>query len=94
MNTKEIRPRQGKIEIELEIVDISEVREFSRMGSKGRVCSATAKDDSGQITLTLWNDEIDVVKVGDKVKISNGYCSEFQGERQLSAGKYGKLEVL
>ena len=36
---------------------------------------------------------IDKVKVGSKVKISNGYVKEFQGEPQLTAGKFGKLEV-
>ncbi len=94
MKVKEIKPRQGKIDIELEIVDIGEVREFERFGKTGRVVNAVAKDDTGEINLTLWNDEIDMVKVGDKVKITNGYCSEFQGQKQLSAGKYGKLEVL
>ncbi len=94
LNIKEVKPRQGKIDIELEIVDIGEVREFERFGKKGRVVTALAKDETGEINLTLWNDEIDIVKVGDKIRITNGYCSEFQGERQLSAGKYGKLEVL
>ncbi len=94
MKVKEIKPRQGKIDIELEIVDIGEVRQFERFGKTGRVVNAVAKDDTGKISLTLWNDEIDMVKVGDKVKITNGYCSEFQGEKQLSAGKYGKLEVI
>lgn len=94
MKVKEIKPRQGKIDIELEIVDIGEIRQFERFGKVGRVVNAVAKDDTGKISLTLWNDEIDMVKVGDKVKITNGYCSEFQGEKQLSAGKYGKLEVI
>ena len=94
MKVIEINPRQGKIDIELEIVDIGEVRQFDRFGKVGRVVNAVAKDDTGESKLTLWNDEIDMVKVGDKVKITNGYCSEFQGEKQLSAGKYGKLEVL
>jgi hypothetical protein len=44
--------------------------------------------------LTLWNEQIEQVKVGDKVKISNGYVNEFQGELQLTTGKFGKLEVL
>ncbi len=32
--------------------------------------------------------------VGDKVHITNGYVSEFQGEKQLTTGKFGKLEVV
>ncbi len=94
MKVAELKARQGNIEIELEIVDIGIVREFSRFGKTGRVVSAIAKDDSGKINLTLWNDEIDKVKAGDKIKITNGYVSEFQGEKQLSAGRFGKLEVI
>jgi ssDNA-binding replication factor A large subunit len=94
MNVSDIVPRQGKIEVELEIVEIGKVREFTKFGNTGRVVNAKAKDSSGEITLTLWNDEIDKVKAGDKIKINNGYCSEFQGEKQLSAGRYGSLEIL
>ncbi len=94
MHVKELYPRQGKIDIEVEITDISEPRSFERFDKKGRVATATVKDETGTIKLTLWNDEIDKVKVGDKIKITNGYCSEFQGEKQLTAGRFGKLEVI
>ena len=94
MNISELKPRQGKVDIEAEVVDKGEVRTFNKPNFSGKVCNATIKDDSGKVSLTLWNDEIDKIKVGDKIKISNGYVSEFQGEMQLSAGKFGKLEVL
>ena len=45
------------------------------------------------IKLTLWNEQIDQVKVDDVVKIENGYVTSFRGEIQLNAGKYGKLSV-
>ena len=37
---------------------------------------------------------VDKVKTGDKVKITNGFVSEFRGEKQLSTGRFGKLEVV
>ena len=94
MKISELESRTGKIDIEAEVTDIGEVREFEKFGRTGRVCNATIKDDSGEIQLTLWNDDIDKVKVGSKIKITNGYCSEFQGEKQLTAGRFGKMEVL
>jgi len=94
MNISELKPRQGKIEIEVEVVSIDPPREFNKFGNVGRVANALVKDDSGEMKLTLWNDEIDKVKPGIKVKITNGYVSEFQGEKQLTAGRFGKLEVL
>ena len=94
MQISELKARQGKVELEAEITQKGEVRTFDKFGKQGRVCNATIKDDSGEMKLTLWNDEIDTVKVGDKIKISNGYVNEFQGEKQLTAGRFGKLEIL
>ena len=95
MNIADLKPRMGKIEIEVTVKELAQVREFDKFGKKGRVCNATVTDDSGkEIKLTLWNDEIDKVKKGDKLKITNGYVNEFQGEMQLTAGRFGKLEVV
>jgi len=89
-----LKAGQGKVDIEVEVVDISDVRTFSKFGKDGRVATAKVKDESGEIDLTLWNENIDDVSVGDKLKIENGYVSEFQGNTQLTAGKYGTLSVV
>jgi len=94
MQISELKARQGKVELEAEITQKGEVRTFDKFGKQGRVCNATIKDASGEMKLTLWNEEIDTYNVGDKIKISNGYVNEFQGEKQLSAGRFGKIEVL
>lgn len=94
MDIGEIKANQGKINVEGAITEKDKPREFDKFGKKGKVCNAVLEDDSGKIKLTLWNDEVDRVNKGDKVKITNGYCSEYQGEKQLSAGKFGKLEVM
>ncbi|MBI2110621.1 DNA-binding protein [Candidatus Woesearchaeota archaeon] len=94
MKIADLKVRQGNVEIEGEISDLGEVKTFQKFGKEGKVMSATLKDDSGKIILSLWNDDVDRIKVGDKVKITNGYVSEFQGEKQLTAGRFGKLEIL
>lgn len=94
MKINELQAKQGKVDIEVDIVDIEEPREFQKFGTMGRVANATAKDDTGEIKLTLWNDQIDQIKKGDKVKITNGYVNEWKGELQLTTGKFGQMEVL
>lgn len=94
MNIAELSPKQGNVNIMVELVDVGEIREFTKFGKAGRVATAKVKDESGQILLTLWNDQIEQVKAGDKVKITNGYVSEWQGEKQLTTGRLGKLEVV
>lgn len=94
MEIKDLQAGQGKVDITLEIVSVQEPRTFDKFGKSGRVANAKAKDASGEITLSLWNEQVDQVKAGMKIKITNGYVSEFRGERQLSTGKFGKLEVV
>lgn len=94
MSVKDLQARQGNVDLVLEVVEKGDIREFEKFGKTGRVCNAVAKDDTGQIKLTLWNEQIDQVDVGDKVHLTNGYVGEYQGELQLSTGKFGQLEIV
>ena len=94
MNVKDLQVGQGKIDVVLTVTEKGDIREFEKFGKPGRVCNAKGKDESGEITLSLWNDDIDKVNVGDKIHIQNGYVSQWQGELQLSTGKFGTLEVV
>ncbi len=80
------------VDIEGEIVDISEPREVTtRYGSRVLVSTAKIKDDTGSVNLTLWGKQIDEVKVGDKIKIVDGFVKEFNGEIQVTLGRKGKI---
>lgn len=95
MKVSELKPRAAVPEIILEIVSKGEPRGFANERGSGKVCSTAAKDEDGEeVTLSLWNEQIDQVEEGQKVKIENGWCSEFQGLKQVSTGKFGKLEVV
>ena len=94
MEIKEIQARQGNIDVVFTIVSKDEPRTFEKFGKSGRVCNAKGKDDSGEITITLWNEQVDEISVGDKVHLQNGWCSEYRDERQLSTGKFGKLDIV
>ena len=94
MEIKDIKVREGKIDVEGEITQKDDVKEFEKFGNSGKVCNCQLKDESGEIALTLWGDDCEKYNVGDKVKITNGYCNEFQGEKQLTAGKFGNMEKI
>tara|TARA_Y100000310_G_scaffold57261_1_gene52478 strand:+ start:17062 stop:17469 length:408 start_codon:yes stop_codon:yes gene_type:complete len=94
MQIKDLKPKQGNVDITLDVVDVGETREFQKFGKPGKVATAIGKDETGDIRLTLWNEDIDKVKAGDKVKLSSGYVNEWQGEMQLTTGRMGKLEVV
>lgn len=81
--------------IEAEVISIEPSREVrTKFGKLIRVANATVSDDSGQIIVTLWDKDIDKVSIGDKIKIENGWVSDFKGNLQITAGKNGKLEII
>ena len=94
MEIKDLKPKQGKVNMVVEVTEMGDVREFTKFGKTGRVCNATVKDATGETKITLWNEDIDLMKVGDKVKIENGWVNEFQGQLQITKGKFGKFEVV
>ena len=94
MQIKDLKPKQGNVDVTIDVVDVGEAREFQKFGKPGKVATAIAKDETGDIKLTLWNEDIDKVKSGDKVHITNGYVSEWQGEMQLTTGRMGKMEIV
>lgn len=95
MKVADLKDRARVDTIDLEVVTKSEPRDVTtKFGETLKVADCAVRDDTGEVTLTLWNDEIDRVKPGDRIRISNGWVSSFRNKLQLSAGKYGKLEVL
>ena len=94
MKIKDLKHNQRGVTIELNITDFGDLRKFYKFGTEGRVITALGKDDTGKICLTLWNKEIELIKVGDKIKVTNGYVNQFQGIMQITAGRYGKIEVI
>ena len=88
MKVSELKDKATVEELELTVTEVKEPRE-TRFGM---VQSTIAKDDSGTVTLTLWNDQVGQYNVGDAVKLTKGWCKEYMGELQVSSGKYGTLE--
>ncbi|MEK6933601.1 MAG: SOSS complex subunit B family protein [Nanoarchaeota archaeon] len=90
----DLKAGQGKVDIEVVVKSKAETRTFNKYGKDLKVANAIVGDESGEISFSLWNDDIEKVKVGDKIKITNGYVSEFNGQKQLTSGKFGKMEVI
>lgn len=89
---KNLKAKQAKVELTANVVSKDNARDVKN--GELKVCNFVIKDDTGEINLVLWNEDINKVNVGDKVKILNGYVNEFQGTKQLTPGRFGSLEVV
>lgn len=94
MKISEIQRGNSGVSVEAKVIDISEPRAVNTRYGKKQVADATLEDDSGQIALTLWEDQINSITIGDKVSMSGGYVTEFRDKLQLNIPKSGKLEII
>lgn len=90
----ELKVGQGKADVTGTVKNIGETRSFNKFGKELKVANALLEDDSGAIKLSLWNDDVMRVKEGCTLKIMNGFVNEFNGEKQLTTGKFGKMEII
>jgi len=91
---KELQNGMKRVSVEAKVVEKGDPREVkSRFKDETyKIVDAVVADETGSVKLTLWNEQIDQVNVGD-IKIDNGYVTSFKGEIQLNVGKFGKLTV-
>lgn len=92
MNVNQLKDKKSVDEITLKITSKEEPRDIR--GGSLKVCNATGEDDTGKVTIPLWNDDIERVNEGDTIKISKGWSQVYNGTMHLSSGKFGKIEVL
>lgn len=93
MNISEVTANMKKVDCQGTITAIGKAREVNlKAGGTNTVSDATLKDESGEITVPLWGEHN--LRVGDKVKIENGFSTSYKGKNQLSVGKFGRLTRL
>ena len=93
MKIGEIQRGMSNVSIEGKVVDISETREVNTRYGKKTVADAMIEDDSGQIKLTLWENQIETVRIGDSLAINGAYVTEFRNVLQLNIPRSGNFEV-
>lgn len=94
MKIGEIKRGMSNISLEGKVIDVSESREVMTRFGRRRVADALVEDDTGEISITLWQDQIDRVNPGDKINVSGAFTTEFRGKLQLNIPRSGKIEVL
>ncbi len=90
-NVKDLTENSKNVNATLKVIETGETKEIqSKFGSK-RVCEVKVADATGSILLSLWDDQIGKIAVGDTVSIQNGYISVVRNSMRLNIGKYGKM---
>ena len=81
------------VSTEGKIIEKSLPRSVRTKYGQRSVADAKLEDETGSVNLSLWEQQIDEVEVGDIVKINGAYVTEFSNQLQLNIPRSGVLEV-
>ena len=94
MKINEIKHGMSGVSTEGKITEKSEPRRVNTRYGRRSVADAKLEDETGAIKLSLWEEKIDMVNIGDKVAITGAYVTEFRNELQLNIPRSGELEII
>jgi replication factor A1 len=87
----------GKTHVNLraEVVEVSKPQYVNtQFGNRILLAKALLKDETGEIKLCLWKEQVDALSSGDRIEVENASVKKFRGEKQLTLGNKGTIAVV
>jgi hypothetical protein len=95
MLIQNLRHGMNKVNIRAQVLELQKPQlVHTQYGNSVMLTNASIADETGKVKLCLWGDKINSVAVGDTVQITHASVRTFKGERQLSLGRVGTIEVM
>ncbi len=93
----DLRDGLFSVNVAARVSQVGEERQFTRRdGSGGRVASVLLEDETGTVRLTLWDDNVDLlreIEPGTIVAVESGYTRSGFGGVDLNVGRSGKIRI-
>jgi GNAT superfamily N-acetyltransferase len=86
----------SRISVEGTVLSLGNIREVysSRDGKKHSVADVRLQDETGEVSLILWDGFIRQVRKGERIRVERGYINSFRGQIQLNVSRYGRIIIL
>lgn len=82
----------SRVNIKVKVVSAAEVQRVTTGGGiEHEIQEFKVEDETGSITLVLWDDKIIPLKTGDSLQVENGFVTSFKGNWRINVGKYGEI---
>ena len=92
MDIRDLKPGMDHINIKVKVSNISEPKQITTgAGVEHKIVELEVQDETGSMTLVLWDDKIIPIKVEDTLEIKNGFVTSFKGDWRTNVGKYGDV---
>lgn len=92
----ELKPNMRHINLKFKVVSVSNPREVvsRKDGLTHRVAEAIVGDETGIVTMTLWDDSIDIIEPGKSYQLTNAFMSLFKNRMRLNMGRQSELSEI
>ena len=77
----------------VKVIGVGEVSTGTGSNGDWKKQTATLQDNSGEMPIVLWGDQIGKLDQGKYYKIEDPFWSVYKDQVQLSLGKFGKLHL-
>ena len=85
----------GSVDMKVTVSNISKPKKITTgKGIEHEILEVEVKDETGTMTLVLWDEKVIPLKVGDILRIENGFVTSFKGKWRINVGKYGEIAKL
>jgi len=92
---RDLKFGMNRINLKARVIEIPTPKSVcTRIGYFAKVTNAKVTDETGIIQISLWNQQIDTVAVGDTIQIENARVAAFRGELQLKVSRSEQMIVI
>ena len=90
---EDLKPYKKDVHVNFQVIEQLSIKEIDK-GQKPnqKVATYRVADETAAIRLTVWNDAIDNIDIGETYELHNGYVNVFRDHAQLAAGKGGEIK--
>jgi len=83
-----------RLDVEGYVIEKSGKMEVDTKYGRTELAKAVLRDDTGEISLNLWGTQIQIVKIGDFIRVEDAYVKVYDGKTALNIRKKGKITIL
>ena len=94
MKVRDVKPGMENITLTVRVISVSKPRKVVTRYGEALVANAVVADETGEIILNLWTNQINLVKPGYIIRIENAFARQFKERIELNVGSKGRITVL
>jgi hypothetical protein len=92
---EDLKIGQNHVNLRAEVKEVSKPQYVNtKFGNRIRLAKALLKDETGEINLCLWKEQVEGLFSGDRIEVENASVKKFRSKKQLTLGNKGTITVI